>query len=79
MSAQNIKLLDVIALVEDVPAADVNRGDIGAIVHVYPESAAYEVEFCDKDGDTVALVTLLPHQFVVLQKHGQPIFHDLAA
>ena len=33
-------------------------GDVGTVVHVYPDGAAYEVEFFTPDGDTVAVVTV---------------------
>lgn len=34
-----------------------NRGDVGTVVHVYKNGAAYEVEFVDGGGATVALIT----------------------
>ena len=37
-------------------------GDIGAVVHVYPERAAYEVEFVTLTGNTAAVVTVLADQ-----------------
>ena len=33
-------------------------GDVGAVVHVYAGGSAYEVEFVDGDGSTVACITL---------------------
>jgi hypothetical protein len=35
-----------------------NRGDIGTVVHVYKDGAAYEVEFVDGGGATVGLITV---------------------
>ena len=35
-----------------------NRGDVGTVVHVYRDGAAYEVEFVDGGGATIALVTV---------------------
>lgn len=35
-----------------------NRGDVGTVVHVYKSGAAYEVEFVDGGGLTVALITV---------------------
>ena len=35
-----------------------NRGDVGTVVHVYKGGAAYEVEFVDGGGSTVALITV---------------------
>jgi hypothetical protein len=34
-----------------------NRGDVGTIVHIYERGRAYEVEFVDGGGHTVALIT----------------------
>ena len=33
-------------------------GDVGTIVHVYPDGLAYEVEFTTLDGRTAAVVTV---------------------
>lgn len=33
-------------------------GDVGTIVHVYPDGVAYEVEFTTLDGRTAAVVTV---------------------
>lgn len=33
-------------------------GDIGAVVHIYPNRAAYEVEFVTLTGKTAAVVTV---------------------
>ena len=35
-----------------------SRGDVGTIVHVYRGGVAYEVEFVDGGGATVALITV---------------------
>ncbi len=35
-----------------------SRGDVGTVVHVYKNGAAYEVEFVDGGGATVALITV---------------------
>jgi len=38
------------------PHEDLNRGDVGTVVHVYKEGRGYEVEIVDGGGKTVALV-----------------------
>jgi hypothetical protein len=48
----------LIVLNHDLPDHELHAGDVGAVVHVYPEGDAYEVEFVDGDGTTIALVTL---------------------
>ncbi|MDZ4658467.1 MAG: DUF4926 domain-containing protein [Bythopirellula sp.] len=35
-----------------------NRGDVGTVVHIYKSGAAYEVEFVDGGGATIALITV---------------------
>ncbi len=35
-----------------------SRGDVGTIVHVYKGGSAYEVEFVDGGGSTIALITV---------------------
>ncbi|MBW3596719.1 MAG: DUF4926 domain-containing protein [Planctomycetes bacterium] len=42
----------------EIPDAGLAAGDVGAIVHVYGQGKANEVEFVDGDGTTVALLTL---------------------
>jgi hypothetical protein len=37
-------------------------GDIGAVVHIYPQRAAYEVEFVTLTGQTAAVVTVSADQ-----------------
>lgn len=48
----------LVVLSFDMPAAGLHAGDVGAVVHTYWQGKAYEVEFVDGDGTTVALVTL---------------------
>jgi hypothetical protein len=50
----------LVVLTQDKAAVGLSSGDVGAVVHVYPEGKAYEVEFVDGDGSTVALLTLEP-------------------
>ncbi len=42
----------------DKPASGLFAGDVGAVVHVHASGSAYEVEFVDGDGSTVACITL---------------------
>ncbi len=65
-----IKLLDVIALLEDLPELGLYRGQVGTIVEVY-ETGVFEVEFSDTRGQTYALETLKDEQLMVL--HHQPV------
>ncbi|HEX4590389.1 MAG TPA: DUF4926 domain-containing protein [Gemmataceae bacterium] len=56
-----IKELDTIVLTEDLPNHGLVRGDLGTVVLVHP-AGGYEVEFMTLDGETLAVVTLEPHQ-----------------
>lgn len=53
-----IRELDTVVLARDFPEHGLEEGDLGAVVHVYREGAAYEVEFVVADGRTVALLSL---------------------
>ena len=50
----------MVVLNEDRSANGLNAGDVGAVVHIYGEGKAFEVEFVDGDGSTIALLTLEP-------------------
>ena len=41
-----------------VPHEKLHRGDVGTVVRVYKNGAAYEVEFVDGGGATIALISL---------------------
>lgn len=59
------KLLDIVALTEDVPEYALTRGHVGTIVEILsPE--AYEVEFVDGEGQTYAMLPLFARQLMVL-------------
>lgn len=49
--------LDTVVLNKDLPAQGLRRGDLGAVVQVYPPDGL-EVEFVTASGRTEALVTL---------------------
>lgn len=61
-----MKLLDTVALVEDIPTLKLYRGQVGTIVEVY-EPDVFEVEFSDFNARTYALETLHATQLMVLR------------
>jgi hypothetical protein len=67
---QTMKLLDVVALLEDCLEQGMVRGQVGTIVEVH-EPGVFEVEFSDTQGKTYALETLRADQLMIL--HHQPI------
>ncbi len=56
------KELDRIVLTADIEEEGLKAGDAGTIVHMYPGGDAFIVEFLSLDGDTIALVDVLPSQ-----------------
>ena len=50
--------LDTVVLTRDLDEQGLKRGDLGAVVHCYPDGMAYEVEFVSAGGKTIALLTL---------------------
>ena len=67
---QRIKLLDVVALTEDLPNRKLRRGQVGTVVERL-DPGAFEVEFTDNDGRTFASLALKASQLLVL--HYQPL------
>ena len=53
---------DRIVLTSDIGAADLRAGDVGTIVDVYRDSAAFEVEFLALDGHSAAVAKVRPSQ-----------------
>ena len=49
-------------LTSDIPAEGLEAGDVGTVVHIHRDGAAYEVEFMTLTGQTVAVATVLPSQ-----------------
>lgn len=50
--------LSLVTLAHDIPAHNLSRGDVGTVVHVYGNGEAYEVEFFNSMGETIAVLTL---------------------
>jgi len=59
------ELFDTVELLVDLPEQGIYQGAVGAIVHCYPDNM-YEVEFTNESGETLALCTLSPAQFIVI-------------
>jgi hypothetical protein len=66
-----IKLLDVVALTDDLPERDLQRGQVGTVVEVLAPDV-YEVEFADNDGRTYAEIAVKADKLLVL--HYEPAF-----
>lgn len=66
MTVNKIKLLDVVALTVDLPEANLWRGQVGTVVEILADGAAFEVEFSDRSGQTYESLGLRPEQLMVL-------------
>lgn len=60
-----MKLLDVVALTEDLTELGLHRGQVGTIVEEY-EPGVFEVEFSNLTGQAYAIETLNASQLMIL-------------
>lgn len=67
----NPKLLDVVALTTNLPDKNLWRGQVGTIVEILANGAAFEVEFCDREGRTFESLGLRTDHFMIL--HYEPL------
>lgn len=70
MAKKGIRLLDTVALLDDLPKRRLKRGEVGTVVEFLAPDA-YEVEFCDEEGQTYAELALRSEQLVVLHNQGE--------
>ena len=79
------ELFDVVELLVDLPDIAVQAGKQGTIVEDYGDTShaqasqrAYEVEFANSEGETIAMRALTPDQFVVVWKSDTKSWVPLA-
>ena len=65
-----LKQYDVVALMVDLPEENLWRGQVGAIVEIYNDGEAFEVEFVDTNGKTYGLLALRPEQIMLLRRES---------
>lgn len=65
-----IKLYDVVALLEDIPSHKLRRGQIGTVVEEH-EPGVYEIEFSNNQGITYAMLVLRADQLMLL--YSEPV------
>ena len=63
------QLLDVVALLRDLPEEGLVRGQVGTVVEQL--DGAYEVEFSDDHGKTYAMLAVKPEHLLVLHHRPQ--------
>ena len=69
-----IKLLDVVALTQDVPEHNLKRGEVGTVVEILSNGEAFEVEFSDDNGQMYKCLSFLASQLEVFRQ--EPIKAD---
>ena len=69
--AGKIELLDIVALTHDIPECNLRRGEVGTVVHIFPDDEAFEVEFSDRNGQMYQCLSFLASQLMVL--HHEPM------
>jgi tetratricopeptide (TPR) repeat protein len=62
---EEIKILDVVALAEDLPDHGLRRGEVGTVVERWKDGA-YEVEFSSDSGEAYAFAALHTNQLIKL-------------
>jgi hypothetical protein len=74
-----IKEHDCIVLTQSIPDEGMEAGDVGTVVHIHRDHAAYEVEFVTLTGQTVAVATVLPSQLRPVNRRDLAHVRELAA
>ncbi len=72
MARRRIKLLDTVALLEDLPDRKLKRGEVGTVVELLAPDV-YEVEFCDEEGRTYVELALRGDQLMTLHNQGEAL------
>jgi hypothetical protein len=72
MAKRRIKMLDTVALIEDLPERKLKRGEVGTVVEILAPDV-YEVEFCNDEGQTYAEFALRGEQLVALHNRGEAL------
>jgi len=72
MPKRKIKVLDTVALLEDLPERKLKHGEVGTVVEIVAPDV-HEVEFCDDDGQTYAELALRGDQLIALHNQGEAL------
>jgi len=70
MSRKKIKLLDTVALLDDVPERKLRKGEVGTVVEILGPDV-FEVEFSNEEGQTYAELALRDEQLITLHNQGE--------
>lgn len=66
-------------LLRDLPAQGLKAGDVGTVVHIYRDGAAYEIEFFTLDGHTLDVVTVDAQQVRPVERRDMLHVRELSA
>jgi hypothetical protein len=66
-------------LTGDLPEQGLEAGDVGTVVHVYADGAAYEIEFFALDGRTLDVVTVAAGRVRPVCRHDMLHVRELSA
>lgn len=64
-----IKEHDCVVLTQNIAEDGMRTGDVGTVVHIHHDGAAYEVEFVTLTGETVAVTTVQASQLRPVNRH----------
>jgi hypothetical protein len=78
MAKRKIKLLDTVALLEDLPKHGLRQGEVGVVVEALGHDA-FEIEFVSHSGETYAQLALTTDQLIVLHNQGKSLTLPSAA
>lgn len=67
-----IQELDSVALTHGIPEHELEKGNLGTVVHRYKSGRALEVEFLAGDGSTIAVLTLERDEVRPLGREDDP-------
>ncbi len=62
---EQIKLLDVVALLVNIPSKKLSKGQVGTIVEIL-DNNIFEVEFCNRLGETLFTCAISKEQLLLL-------------
>jgi hypothetical protein len=75
LSTETIKLLDTVALANDLPERKLKRGEVGTVVEILAPNV-FEVEFSDDEGQTYAELALRGDQLIPIHSQGETPMPD---
>lgn len=63
--SNEVKILDAVAVIEDLPEHGLKRGEVGTVVDRWKDGS-FEVEFSDETGEAYAFVALRAEKLMPL-------------